>query len=907
MATVVLHPAALRAQLAALAPQAERAGEAPVVAFRGEVAWEGGEAIEVDRRVWAVRQCASSLEVREALAFRDPADGPLVILTPLSHVDLGADVTARFLKRRLLELDTWEPVLRAFGAQRLDARLAAQKWLSEVLLQAMPPAGYPPVASGTLDAATAARFAMQALTGVDAAAAADLAGVLEWTLDPAFGNRWRSLGDEQRAPLGRWVVSVAGTAAGVVLAWTAEGHGADALPLALACETIFDEPMPAAGGRAEAVIRLERFTGGERLAAPAGRALASAAAALVATLAGADDARMAGVLARADALLETLGAAGEAWRSRWSPRGYGQRLDRFAEALRSALDETSGTGALARATALLGEVGAHARTRDEPDRLARATQALRLVRYLRATRDDPAPGSFRDAATAYLATHAFADLARAALYGSEPHPALGETMTLVAERALVRRESFTAAFAELARHWFEAPSDGPGIVPIERLLHAVVAPLARRRPVLLVVVDGMSGPVAEMLVPSILRRGWMPVESPALPAGTAVVAALPSVTEVCRTSLFCGALRIGAAADEHAGLASHPELEAVSKPKHAPRLFHKGELGAAAALAPDLADAIAKPEQRVVGVVVNAVDDHLLKDDMVRPAWSTEYVPILAALCDAARAAGRAIVLTSDHGHVLDLKLTDKVTGSESDRYRPVRGSMATGEVLVSGPRVLAPGGAVVVAASERIRYASRKNGYHGGMSPQELVVPLVVLCPDGDVPEGYAEAPRPRPAWWTIEAPLGGAAPAAAPPVRRKPELPLFEPPEVEHVPGAAGAGSLGAMPEPAWIGALLASTAFAVQRARGARAALPDERLRVLLATLASRGGRMTVQGVAERLGMPPGRVSPIVSAAGQLLNFDGYQSLFLDGGDVVLDEALLIAQFQLEAPRRSPGGRS
>lgn len=419
----------------------------------------------------------------------------------------------------------------------------------------------------------------------------------------------------------------------------------------------------------------------------------------------------------------------------------------------------------------------------------------------------------------------------------------------------------------------------------------MVAPLAARRPVLLLVVDGMSLPVAQALLASIAARGWTAVASPDGRETTPVVAALPSVTEVCRTSLFCGRLRLGAAADERQGFAAHPDLVAHSKPRWPPRLFHKGDLGAGAMLAPDVADAIARPDQRVVGAVVNAVDDHLLKDDMVRPAWTTQYVPIVAALCDAARAAGRVLVVTADHGHVLDLKRTERVVSGDADRYRPAVGPVAEGEVAVTGPRVLASAPAVVVAASESVRYASRKNGYHGGISPQELVVPLRVLVPDGHALDGWAEHADARPPWWDLDLAVTAAPPSPAP-VPAPSGLPLFDQPPAAPSPVASVVGPAA----PEWLPRLLASDVLREQRARATRAALPEERLRALLTALSSRGGRLTVAACAGRLGVPPGRVSSIVAAAAQLLNFDGYQVIYPSGDEVVLDEALLKGQFQL-----------
>ena len=91
---MTLHPAALRAQVASLAG-AMSADDPHVIAFHGDLAWTGGDSLQVGDRGWQVRSCRSSLEVREVLAYRDADAGPLVILTPLSHADLGVDVVAR--------------------------------------------------------------------------------------------------------------------------------------------------------------------------------------------------------------------------------------------------------------------------------------------------------------------------------------------------------------------------------------------------------------------------------------------------------------------------------------------------------------------------------------------------------------------------------------------------------------------------------------------------------------------------------------------------------------------------------------------------------------------------------------------------------------------------------------------
>ena len=41
--------------------------------------------------------------------------------------------------------------------------------------------------------------------------------------------------------------------------------------------------------------------------------------------------------------------------------------------------------------------------------------------------------------------------------------------------------------------------------------------------------------------------------------------------------------------------------------------------------------------------------------------------------------------------------------------------------LLAEGHRLIAPW-------SERVRYGAKKNGYHGGLTPQEMVIPITVV-----------------------------------------------------------------------------------------------------------------------------------------------------------------------------------
>ncbi|MFE9848527.1 hypothetical protein ACFYPN_06895 [Streptomyces sp. NPDC005576] len=90
-------------------------------------------------------------------------------------------------------------------------------------------------------------------------------------------------------------------------------------------------------------------------------------------------------------------------------------------------------------------------------------------------------------------------------------------------------------------------------------------------------------------------------------------------------------------------------------------------------LAPELLLALAS--DAVVGVVLNTIDDALDSGQQgQRIAWSLHDVTYLRELLAAARSYGRPVVLTSDHGHVLERE--------------PGRGP-----VEVAGPAGAAPGG----------------------------------------------------------------------------------------------------------------------------------------------------------------------------------------------------------------------
>lgn len=120
--------------------------------------------------------------------------------------------------------------------------------------------------------------------------------------------------------------------------------------------------------------------------------------------------------------------------------------------------------------------------------------------------------------------------------------------------------------------------------------------------------------------------------------------------------------------------------------------FHKAALQSEAdgLLAAEVRKAIASAQQRIVGVVVNAIDDHLPRGEQLDLRWSHDSIKILPALLHEAKEANRTVILLSDHGHVLDCGTQTK-SGNGGERWRLDDGKPDANELRVTGQRVVLP------------------------------------------------------------------------------------------------------------------------------------------------------------------------------------------------------------------------
>ena len=282
---------------------------------------------------------------------------------------------------------------------------------------------------------------------------------------------------------------------------------------------------------------------------------------------------------------------------------------------------------------------------------------------------------------------------------------------------------------------------------------------------------------------------------------------------------------------------------------------------------------------------MNAIDDHLLKGDQVPHDWNIDGIRPLELLLDYASYAGRAVIATSDHGHILDRDTEARVIAGAKERWRPDNGDAADDEVEISGPRTLSGDGSVLMPWAEQLRYSSgRRNGYHGGATPQEVLIPLDVLV-TGETPNGWTAAPRRKPPWWSLrsnDAKSSTRVQTGAKPPKKAAQASLFEP-APQHAD---------------WIAELLDCDQLERQRKQAGARTVAPEHLRSLLHALDSAGHPLNHMELADAMHYPLARLRGLLASVERLLNVEGYAVIEDDGMKVSLDRELATTQFGLEA---------
>lgn len=723
----------------------------------------------------------------------------------------------------------------------------------------------------------------------------------------------------------------------VLRAWLA-GRGERALELAVLCEALV--PLPRVDmwwkPRVRADLQIEDEATAERVARQLGEVVNTALAIWSKQTTADRKPSLHALYQRAEALVDLADVRSALIESDRLPSGFRLRLDALGVALERAA-VAPGAEAMKSVLAARKRLQAHASYLDASSEahVRRADMATRLLAWLASDRAalEPATHEVADADVArlgrwYVEEGGFVDWARRLARGGA-QTAFDRGVQAVVGAADTLREELDLRFARALVPWHASNRPAHLVIPIDQVGKRIIATFLDGHPqrkLLLLLLDGMAWAQAAEILDSLGEHsdGWGPAafhaQGRALKLGEArtpvVLAGFPTVTEVSRAAFFAGsAMRSGKSVqteDDPVRFRDHPALKKYFSDGEYPRLFLRGEGHLAHGVASQHAlTAIADPNQRVVGVVINAIDASLKGDSQQWHPWRAENVRSLPEFLAAAKRAGRSVLLASDHGHVPAdrFRSTARFDGGGA-RWRPLASASApieAHEIKLSGEGVVVPKGSTAVAllADDRHRHGGGAHaGEHGGATLAEAIAPCVVLHWDDPLsaaedPPRYAQG-QVKPEWWHFEVTSASDAGAVEPLARPEPKSkPKRAKPENEN--------QLALLPElakpaPEPIAAKPASVRpsdpllAALQDLPDVKALPASERKLVLdaIAYVLERDGIAQMSALASHLAMPDHRVRGLVSRHLQrLLNMDGFLVVSYDATQVRLSREILQQQ--------------
>jgi hypothetical protein len=349
--------------------------------------------------------------------------------------------------------------------------------------------------------------------------------------------------------------------------------------------------------------------------------------------------------------------------------------------------------------------------------------------------------------------------------------------------------------------------------------------------------------------------------------------------------------------------AAHPKLRSLVRQGEAPRLLLRAEgHTASGAVSQEALSLVADSGQRIVAIVINAIDASLKADTQQRMDWTVEHIRSLRELLDAAQAAGRAVLLAADHGHVAadHMKSVSASTAAKA-RWRVWEKSddkVEEFEVGFEKAIAWAPPGAhgVVLLADDEHRYGGASHtGEHGGATLAEVIAPALLVGADGlagrvgatDEDPALRVSSFPLPSWWYPSLESGRPAVPEPPKKRHTPkpiraQLDLLQP----SPPPSLGAQPTKTHPLRVMLEASETFTSLGVPPARRAQ-------MLVAVDFLAQRDGEQApLAAFAAAMGTVPPRARGLVDVLSERLNLDGFTLLSYDAASdlVKLDAAKL-----------------
>lgn len=859
------------------------------------------------RRIRAV-YCVSELAIREALVKHHQEikdlSVRLVVLSGYVEKGLAMDVLARLWRNEPQRISPWKTLQQLIRVRDIDPRLTRKhgRWVAEAMLTGVERYQGKISFGEVLDQEAAWRaIAMAHLNYQEATL--DLQSVLSWSTKVDASGLVRALHDDIRDNLGDWLARGLPETHEVVSTLLLNDQGSDLLPVALVCSVLFSSSVERQHALDLSQLHIsrgifrERYLGGKKIEFRVLQPLGEVAVAVVKQWVGAINFQSyARYLSKAEQILASLDMQPAAEHSELLPCGLQARFNAFAAALDQALNGDAITAAESALQQMemhsLAGLGLYSET------VVRANMAMRLLRWLKQA--PVAEGTAISLMTDYIDQGGFCDWARAEIWAGDAHDALSVVYQKLSQQVGRHRDRQNQAFGQQLATIARGDHLPARLIPVESALDSLVAPLVEQGQVLLLVLDGMSEAVYRQLSVDLVRNNWLELQTVEAQGDVCLVAALPTVTQVSRCSLLSGVLCEGNAGDEKKAFTGHAQLKKLASTKFPPLVYHKPDLSqpGSGSLHSNVRGVIAGKEHRILAVVINAIDDQLSSSSQVKVDWSFETVALLRHVMEAAREAGRIVIVTSDHGHVLDHDSVYQQSADDNgERYHPVAPGIAPSEleVLVSGDRVVTANKQVILPWSERVRYTRAKNhGYHGGGSLQEVVIPLGVYINAAarQVPDGWREVPRRLPAWWypskasTVEplsafeeSPVSAAVPVKKTAGRKQAVAEVIDDMFGFGAPVQSTKKSVSQAASSDWISLLLSSPVYRQVRERAGRTAISDEHLQEVLKLLEKHRWQVMEAVMCSELMIPKLRIRGFLAGVQKLLNVDGYPILSVE----------------------------
>jgi len=874
-------------------------------AIQSDGIWTGAPTLSIgrdgSREVIGIYSCRSDLEMRESILKANKVGQSSVLLCSMDPGMVSDDLLSRLVGGRINAPRTREVLASYFQVKesRIDPRVLGDRALIKALIEHAPSQGYPPSAAGTLSLDQAWSNLLTIVTGTPPEGGGALS-LLQWSLEEKSRAALMGLDGEVKESFGQWLARNEDHLSPLMWATMEAGHGENLIPFGFLLALIYHPAEAPHESHVQARGGLKQVLNGRSIDRPEGRQWHEAVQTFMSSHRGSlPPDKRAFLRSRLDALLETFHLTERAFLSNEAPLGLEQRYQRASADLVLAMTKKTHK-ALKEAVDHVNSVKEHRLASSDASRLTRLEMAQRLVQWLQNEQSSDNAKSFSSLAQHYRNEGSLVDRAAHHLRQSDSLRPVQDDYQKILKRVQSRMSAATKNFGGSLQQWSsEEGRSSRELLCVEDLLKDAVVPVAMEGPVLLLVLDGMSVAVFQRLLEQLVCHGWMEGGSQKHHLPRPVIAALPSITKISRRALFLGELNTQKTGTEEACFRDNVLLHRGVKSTSKAVLHRKGALldKKSGGLSEEVRNDLSDKRKKVVGIVVNAIDDDLDSGSQDNRVWNLDDINPLHEILSECREAGRWIIFTSDHGHVLDYgsELLKSENEGRGDRFRVPDGRLVEGEIEVNGARVKNGYGAdkVILALDPDRRYGKDKRGYHGGANPQEVIIPLAFLAPAEieELPDSWQPVTLNRPEWWQLKASKKHAEPASAIPTKTKNhdsrELDLFEP-----APPVESSQTLGSV--------LIASEIFTEQMKQVAARRLDPSQVSTLVSLLNEKGGQMSRGELAKGLKLLPLRIDGLVRTASKVLNIDGYEALSLDLSTetVSLDEAILRAQFELSS---------